>query len=169
MQWLIANFNTISGFASIIGSLLGLPALLIALIQISKAETAAKNALQRISSVVSVAAIEQLCSRSRDLVHLMRARNLVGSATAAFELREALSKFSKLKAGKQIQNETGQIDILDTVIYIHDALENAAAIKKIDADLREELLQGITRVHSQLSMLAAVSGEKAGGIYDYSE
>jgi len=172
----MANLETIAGFASIVGTLLGLPALVIALIQLSKtkkaaeaAEVAAKNALQRISNIVSVASIEQLCSRSRDLVHLMRARNLSGSATAAFELREALAKFSKSKAGIQLLNENDQMELLDAVSDVHDALERAAAINKIDASLREDLLLGITKIHSQLSMLAAVSGEKAGGIYDYSE
>jgi hypothetical protein len=41
---------------------------------------------------------------------------------------------------------------------IHDACERAAAIRRIDAGQRENILQSIAKVHSQLSMLAAAGG-----------
>ncbi len=98
----------------------------------------------------------------------MRAKDRSGSATAAFELREAIAKFSKSKAAAQLQANDSLSDLLKNVGEIHDALERAAAIRRIDVDQREEILQAIAQVHAQLSMLAAIAGEKAGDIDAYS-
>lgn len=174
LKWLIANIEVVGGLASIAGTVLGLPALVIAMIQLRRTKRAAeaaaassREALQRLASVVAVASIEQICSRSRDLLHLTRARDLSGSATAAFELRDALAKFSKSQAATRLQNEGAWVSLLNAVGEIHDVLESAAAIRKIDAGRREEVLQGIAKVHSQLSMLAGAAGEKAGEINAY--
>ena len=53
---------------------------------------------------------------------------------------------------------------LKSVGEIHDALERGAAIRKMDVEQREEILQVIAEAHAQLSMLAAIAGEKAGDI-----
>ena len=98
----------------------------------------------------------------------MRARNLTAAATAAFELREALAKFCKSNiAIQRLQNEEWS-KLLKLVAEVHDALEGAAAIKKIDAGHREKLLQYISNFHSELSMLTTVAGEKAGEINAHS-
>jgi hypothetical protein len=177
LRWLVTNIDVIGGVASVGGVVLGLPALVIAMVQLRRTKRAAdaaaassREALQRLSTVVAVASIEQICSRSRDLLHLTRARNLSGSATAAFELRDALAKFCRSQAAKRLQqDETTWASLLNSVSEIHDVLEGAAAIRKIDAGRREEVLQGIARIHSQLSMLAGVAGEKAGEINAYSQ
>jgi hypothetical protein len=102
--------------------------------------------------------LEQICSRSRDLLHLTRARNLSGSASAAFEVREALAKFSQSTVAARLQTADVWSDLMIVVGDIHDACERAAAIRRIDAGQRENILQSIAKVHSQLSMLAAAGG-----------
>jgi len=173
-EWLIANFSFLGNLASILGIILGVPSVVIALVQLHRTKRAAvaagesaKEAVQRISNVVAVSSIEQICSRSRDLQHLIRGRDLTASATAAFELREALSKFCRSNAALQLQDESGWQDMLETVGAIEDTLEGAAAINKIDAMRNKELLQVIPRLHSTLSMLSTVASEKSGGINAY--
>lgn len=165
------DLDAIGAVASVLGTALGLPALLVALVQLVRtkraaeaAAEAARQAVGRIGGVLAVASLEQICSRSRDLLHLTRARDLSRSATAAFELREALAKFSKSKAAVELQAADALSDLLRTVGEIHDALERAAAIRRIDAGQRENLVQAIANAHAQLSMFAAVAGEKAGDI-----
>jgi hypothetical protein len=176
MEWFVANIDFMGALASIVGIVFGLPSLIVAFVQLHRTKRAAEaaaasaqEALQRIGSVVAVASIEQICSRSRDLLHLIRARDLTGSATAAFELRDALAKFCKSKAAVQLQDDNAWLVLLNSVGDVHDALEGAAAIRKIDATRREEVLQTIARIHSQLSMLAAVAGDKAGEINAYTK
>lgn len=173
--WLMTHIDIVGGLASIIGTVVGLPALVIALVQLRRTKKAAEaaaisgsEALRRLGGVVAVASIEQICSRSRDLLHLIRARNLSGSATAAFELRDALAKFSKSHAAMQLEEENVWLDLLENVGEIHDRLECASAINKFDAGHREEVLQDLARVHSRLSMLSAVATENAGEMNAYS-
>ncbi len=101
-EWFGYDLNEVGALASIAGVVFGFPALVIALVQLRRTKKAAeaaaassKETLQRVSTVVAVASVEQICSRVRDLVHLIRARDHIGSATAAFELRDALARFSK--------------------------------------------------------------------------
>lgn len=171
MNWLVANLDVIGAVASLLGTAVGLPALVIALVQLARtkraaeaAAEAARQAVHRIGGVLAVASLEQICSRSRDLLHLTRARDLTGSATAAFELREALAKFSQSKAAAQLQAADAWSNLLKGVGEIHDALERAAAIRRIDVGQRENILQAIAHTHADLSMLAAAAGQKAGDI-----
>jgi hypothetical protein len=170
MEW-YRDIEFVGALASIVGVLIGVPALVIAFLQLRRTERAAeaaaasaKDAVRRLSSIVAVASLERTCSRSRDLLHLMRARNLTASATAAFELREALAKFIKSSIAMQLLQESEWSNLLKSVAGVHDVLERAAAIRKIDAGSRDQILHCVSNVHSQLSMLATVAGEKAGGI-----
>jgi hypothetical protein len=171
----MAHFDLIGAIASIWGTAVGLPALVITLVQLTRtkraaeaAADAARHAVYRVGGVLAVASLEQICSRSRDLLHLTRARDLSGSATAAFELREAIAKFSQSQAAGQLQAADAWSTLLKGVGEIHVALERAAAIRRIDAGQREEILQAIAHTRAELSMLAASAGQKAGDINAYS-
>ena len=171
VDWIVANREAIGIIASVLGTVLGLPALVLTLIQLARTKKAAEaaaqsahQAVQRIGGVLAVASLEQICSRSRDVLHLTRARDLSGSATAALELRQALAKFSQSKAAAELQPAGTWSNLLKSVGETHDLLERAAAIRRIDAGQREEVLKAIAHAHSQLSMLAAAAGEKAGDI-----
>jgi predicted RNA-binding Zn ribbon-like protein len=133
------------------------------------AAASSADTVRRLSGVVAVSSLEQICSRSRDLMHLIRARNLTSSATAAFELREAIAKFCKSRAAKQLLNEEVWSRFLKMTAQVHDALESAAAIRKIDAGSREQLLQEVANIHSEMSILAAIASDRAGESNAYSK
>jgi predicted RNA-binding Zn ribbon-like protein len=169
MDWL-TKIEILGAFASIVGVVLGIPALTVGFVQLLRTKKAAeaaadsaKEAVQRVSRVAAVAAIEQVCSRSRDLLQLVRGRNHSASATAAFELREAIAKLCRSSVASQLLQETEWSKFLKSVSEVHDALERAAGINKMDAASRDGLLQRISDLHSKLSMLTTVAGEKAGG------
>lgn len=168
MDWL-REIEVVGAFASIVGVVVGIPAFIVGFVQLLRtkkaaeaAASSAREAVQRVSRVAAVATIEQVCSRSRDLLYLVRMRNHIASATAAFELREAIAKFSKSSVAAQLLQETEWSELLKSVSEVHDALERAAGINKMDAESRDELLQRISDFHSQLSMLTTVASEKAG-------
>jgi len=66
------------------------------------ARDSSAEAVKTIRHIQAVATIQDICGRSRDLLHLTRARNLNAAATAAFELRDALSRFQLSAAGKAL-------------------------------------------------------------------
>ncbi len=78
------------GRAGLLVSLLGFT---VSLWQIARTKRAAEAARDAASEAVknsrhiqAIATIQDICGRSRDLLHLTRARNLSAAATAAFEL-----------------------------------------------------------------------------------
>src|SRR5262245_51794651 len=130
MTWVLAHLDLVGAVASVIGTTVGLPALAVALIQLMRtkraalaAAEAARQAESRIGTVLAVASLEQICSRSRELVHMTRARHLGAAASAAFELREALAKFSQAKVAASLQAVDVWLDLLATIGAVHDALE----------------------------------------------
>jgi hypothetical protein len=168
MDWL-RKVEIAGAFASIVGVVIGIPALYVGFKQLLRTKRAAeaagdsaKEAVQRVSMVAAVASIEQVCSRSRDLLSLVRMSNHIASARAAFELREAIAKFSKSSVAAQLLKETEWSKHLKLVSEVHDVLERAAGINKMDANNRFELLQLISDFHSETSKLTTVAGEKAG-------
>ena len=169
MDWPI-KIEIVGALASIVGVVLGIPALIVGFVQLQRTKKAAeaaaasaKEAVQRVTRVAVVASIEQVCSRSRDLLQLVRGRNHFASARAAFELQEAIAKLCRSSVASQLLQETEWSKFLKSVSEVHDALERAAGINKMDAASRDGLLQRISDLHSKLSMLTTVAGEKAGG------
>ncbi len=169
MDWL-RKVEIVGAFASIVGVVLGVPALIFGLVQLLRTKKAAeaaadsaKEAVQRVSRVAAVATIEQVCSRSRDLLQLVRGRNHSASATAAFELREAISKLCRSSVASQLLPGPEWQKLLKSVSEVHDTLERAAGINKMDVDSRDGLVHRISEIHSKLSMLTTVAGEMAGG------
>ena len=160
----------ILNFVGSIASIIGVGGLLIALIQLWRtqkaaeaAKTSANQTLERISGIVGVASIEQICNRSRQLLFVLGTDNLSGSAIAAFELSESLARFSRSKAASDIQSDEAWKTLLAMVAEVHDALDRAAAIRRIDEEYRKFLVGSIRKIHSQLSSLTGVAGDKAGG------
>jgi predicted RNA-binding Zn ribbon-like protein len=100
---------------------------------------------------------------------LIRAKNLTSSATAALELREALAKFCKSQVALQLLNGDEWAKFLKTIAQVHEAFECAASINKIDAGNREQLLQEVANLHSEMSMLSTIASEKAGETNAYSQ
>src|SRR5258706_10319647 len=85
------------GIAGLMVSVLGFALALWQLERTQRAAEAARvaaiEAVDAARFVRAVATIQDISGRSRDLIHLTRARNLHAAATAAFELRDALARF----------------------------------------------------------------------------
>lgn len=119
------------------------------------AQIAATSAEQKLRSALASANLLDTCSRSRDLLHLLRASNLAAAANAAFELREAVARLMGHEgcANLQTAEEWGKTSI--SIASIHERLETAASIKKITADEKVLMLHDIASEHEKLSSMAA--------------
>lgn len=123
------------------------------------AMNASRTAVQSLRHTRSVASIQDICGRSRDLLHLARARNLVSAATAAFELRDLVIRFCSTESGRALANAEAWNEIIESIKTIHDRFESAAMTSRLDATERETLLHSISKLHSHFSSLAAIAAD----------
>jgi hypothetical protein len=153
------------GIAGLVISVLGFATALRQLSRTRRAAEAARIAATEAVAVAryirAVATIQEIAGRSRDLIHLTRARNLHAAATAAFELRDALARFQFPQAWTTKPEDWD--DTLLSVASIHERLESAALINRIDGSEREKLVHEIARVHEVLGSFAGDTAAAAGG------
>lgn len=126
------------------------------------AHDAAREAVRGVRHVHAVATVQEICGRSRDLLHLTRARNLSAAANAAFELRDALARFRAANPGAEPQPAEEWTHAESRVASVHERLESAAIINRMDAAEREAVIHDIARVHAWLSSLAAQTAVDGG-------
>ena len=145
-----------------VGFVLAIAGFWVALAQLAKtkraamaAKDAALKAQQEVRSVWAVTSLHEICSRSRDLLHLTRARNLAASANAAFELREALARFCATEQASGLMKKEQWLEVTSSVASIYERLESAASINRIDAESKTAMLHEIAAGHERLSSLAA--------------
>ncbi len=119
------------------------------------AANAAERARERIAAVSAVTTLEQVISRSRHVVSLIRARDLRGAASGAFDLRESIARFHLTDAGKSIQSEEQWGGFLEAVATVHGMLEKAALANRMDKEARMACLEQLSGIHFSLS---AISG-----------
>lgn len=118
------------------------------------AKEAANKAFEGISFIQAVSTIQDICGRSRDLLHLTRAKNISAAANAAFELRDALSRFSVTNKGLELQEAHAWNVLLLAMGSIQDRLESAAITRRLDSEERESLIHEISKSHACLSTLS---------------
>jgi hypothetical protein len=155
----------IADIASIAGFIIGIPAFFFAYVQLRRTRKAAEAAtkamnetLQRVSTVVAVASLEQICGRSRELLRLMQDRKYTSSAMAVVELQEALSKFSTSKAALSIQNTDQWSEIMSEVIEMQHDIQSGASIRKFT----DAMMRRTSAIHSKISSLTGIAGDRAG-------
>lgn len=120
---------------------------------------ASQDAITAIRHVHSIANIQDICGRSRDLLNHARTKNLQATATAAFELRDLVARFHATDSGRKLTTEHGWTEILRNIASTHERLESAAAINRIDVQEKETLLHNISSLHSQFSSFAATTAD----------
>lgn len=120
---------------------------------------ASRDAVQSLRHTRSVATIQDICGRSRDLMHLARSRNLTSAATAAFELRDLVVRFSATESGHSLGDQNTWSEILEDVQSTHERFESAAMTNRLDAQEKESLLHTISRLHAKFSSFAAVAAD----------
>lgn len=123
------------------------------------AMVASRDAVNSLRHTRSIATIQDICGRSRDLLHLARARNLVSSATAAFELRDLVVRFRSTESGNAFASSNDWDAIIESIQTTHDRFESAAMINRLDASERESLLHTISKLHSKFSEFAAMAAD----------
>lgn len=115
---------------------------------------ASQRAEKRVRNVFSAVGMHDICSRSRDLLHLTRGKNLASAANAAFEVREALARFVADKESASIQGPLEWEVCVATITSIHERLEAASMISRIDGEMKVELLKEMSAIHEKFSSLA---------------
>ncbi len=151
---------------NILGQIVSIAGFGLALWQIVKTRRAAEAALdasnetaRSMRHIHSVASIHEICGRSRDLLHLTRARNLTSAATAAFELRDLVARLYATESGRLLAAVNIWEEILRHLELTHERLESAAMINRLDAKERESLIHTISRLHAQFSSFAASAAD----------
>lgn len=123
------------------------------------ARAAANEAVEAVRLIDSVANIQEICGRSRDLLHLVRASNLNAAATAAFELRDLVARFHATDAARQLGSAEIWQQIFNDLRSIHDKSESAAILKTLAPQECEYLLHEISQLHVQFSSFAATTAD----------
>lgn|GEM_PF-4160905 len=138
-----------------------------------KASEATKRAIDStvntLSAINHLSCTEQLCSRSRDVMHLISSRNITSAAIAAFELRESLAKHPMFKTDARGYLPEFWDTLEKDIMNIHEALESAVTIKKLDSELRESLVLSVSSIHMLLSELAGKLNREVGKENAYSK
>jgi hypothetical protein len=165
--------NQIANYASIIGLLISLPAFILVLVQLHRTKKSAdasaessREAFMRVAILVAVVSIERICSRSRDVLILIKGQNYKGAAIAVLELRDAIAKLSSSKAGLQLQTAEKWSEQGNEVCEIHETIERAASLRKCDSP---SLILKLSNICSQFSSLASIASDKAGEINAHSK
>lgn len=123
------------------------------------AQIASAEAVRSVRIFQSIATIQDICGRSRDLLHLTRSRNLESSAVAAFELRDSVARFKSTEAAKKLDTKAGWNLIINSICVVHERLESASMTKRLDATEREEILHNVARINSHFSSMASMTVE----------
>lgn len=121
------------------------------------AMVAARDAVQSLKLTRSIATIQEICGRSRNLLSLARDRNLASAAIAAFELRDSVVQFRATDIGKNVCNADTWSITLEKTRTIHERLETASMTNRIDANDRATLIHDISDLHTQLSSFASTA------------
>jgi len=123
------------------------------------AQLASSEAVRSVRLVQSIATIQDICGRSRELLHLTRSRNLESSAIAAFELRDSVALFKSTETARKLDDKKGWDAIIDSICIVHERLESASVTKRLDASEREEILHDVARINSHFSSMASITVE----------
>lgn len=121
------------------------------------ASEAAAEAVKSIRNIESVSNVHEICGRSRDLLHLTRARNLASAANAAFELRDSVARFHGTPSRPELPQPNDWEQLLASIGSVHERLESATITNRLSVEERELLIHEIARLHAVFSTLASAT------------
>jgi hypothetical protein len=146
----------------IIGLALGVSGLGIAIWQLHRTRTAAEAArdaaMQTVSSVRRLEAatkMHEVCSRSRELLRVLRSRSLAPAAQAAFELRDAVARYCLDEHSQSVVRSDAWARAATEVQEVHERLETATLANRMTAEERTTLVPAVARLHTEFSSFAA--------------
>ena len=149
-----------------IASLIGLLGFILVLIQLWRTNSAAKAAqdsaqvtLSRITNIVAVVSVGQICSRAHDVLNMTRARNYGGAVVASVELRKDIAKFSASPVAMEVGKAKEWREFLESTTEIHLTLEKGAQSIKIDP---HDVIEKTSSIITRFSAFEALLGQKLG-------
>ncbi|GDY35485.1 hypothetical protein [Acidovorax sp. NB1] len=145
----------------VLGLLVSIAGFAIAIWQIWKTKAAAEaardsaaEAVDGVRKMYAVSTLQDIAGRSRNLLNLIKSKNLAAAAAAAFELRDAVSKYQP--SSKESASETTLwTKVREEVDSLHERLESIAVANRWTADEREALIHRTSRLHTQLAANAS--------------
>jgi hypothetical protein len=123
------------------------------------AKAAADAAALALRTTYSIADIQEICGRSRDLLHLIRGDDPISTATAAFELRELAAKLHATKAGKEMTTQEIWGQILNELAEVHEILETAVVAGQLPELKLETTRNRIFNAHIKFTVFAAAAAD----------
>lgn len=146
----------------IAGLLVSIAGFVVSLWQLARTRRAAEAALaaaietaQSIRFVNALTDIEEICGRSRDLLHLTRGTNVTAAATAVSELRSLVAKFRALRAARLVATDAVWVRLQGRIRSVHDELESSA-LSGQDPERRVDLLRNVSEIDTELNSFAAI-------------
>lgn len=130
----------------------------IAIWQIMKTRSAADAARRSADEAVSairhmhaVTTLQDIAGRTRNLLELLRAKKLAAAASAAFELRDAVSRLPNPTEIEGVGNAIAWTEVLVEVDALHERLESMAVINRSTTEEREALIHRTARLHTKVA------------------
>ena len=115
------------------------------------ARISAQAAVEAIRHMHAVTTLHDIAGRTRNLVELLRAKKLAAAASAAFELRDAVSRLPNPTAITGAGSAVAWSDVLLEVDALHERLESMAVINRWAVEERETLIHRTARLHTKLA------------------
>lgn len=119
------------------------------------AREAANNAFAAIRKLEATTKMHDISSRSRELLRLLRSKNISSAAPAAFELRDTVARFRHDDQSKRVVDEATWKQVVADVRGVHERLESLAMTTKSSAADREALMHEVSRLHTLFTEFAA--------------
>jgi hypothetical protein len=119
------------------------------------AREAANRAVTAVNRFEAATKMQDIASRSRELLRLLRSKTLSPAASAAFELRDSVARFRHNNQSKQVVDEILWAKTISDVRIVHERLESLAILSKSSTEDREALLHEVGRLHTVFTELAA--------------
>ena len=101
------------------------------------ARDSANEAVQGVRQMHAVSTMQDIAGRSRSLLNLIKTKNIAAAAAAAFELRDAVSKYQTPSDTISPIEATVWAELTQEVDSLHDRLETIAVLNRWTKEERE--------------------------------
>lgn len=115
------------------------------------ARDSAAEAVRGVRRIHAVSTMQDIVGRSRNLLNLIKSKNLAAAAAAAFELRDAVSKYQTPVDTISLFEASVWTELTQEVDSLHERLESIAVANRWTADEREALIHRTSRLHTKLA------------------
>lgn len=119
------------------------------------ARIAASRAVTAIRRLEAATKMQDIASRSRELLRLLRSKGLAPAASAAFELRDTVARYRHHYEAKRLVSDEDWAQAVADVRSVHERLESLGMTTKSSSEDRETLLHEVGRLHTFFTELAA--------------